>query len=359
MRVLNIQLDGKLPNLALMKIGHWHLSRGDDVEYSRSWKRDLFDVRPDRVYISSIFKFSQVRLMQAMHAFPDAIVGGTGTPFTRTVEEMIGANDNEYEHYDYSGYKDFKWSIGYTQRGCRMAGPRSVCRNFCVVPTKEGFVKPLNSIERIWRGGKHPRKIHILDNDFFGNPEWRERISEIRDGDFRVCLSQGINVRLINAEAAKALTTIQYRNGDFNERQLYTAWDNFGDEKVFFKGVQLLADAGIPGKHLMAYMLIGCDPAETWDRIWYRFTKMVEREILPYPMVFNRTPELLCFQRWCNSGLYRRYSWGDYIRETKSAASVEAWKPYADRLAIALPRSAVAARRFHAEPQALDTHELP
>lgn len=338
MHVLAIQLDGALPNMALMKLGHWHLSRGDTVEHARSWKRDLFDRRPDRVYISAIFSFSQVRLMQAMHAFPDAIVGGTGTPFKHTVEEIIG--EPVYENYDYSGDPDFRESIGYAARGCRMATPKSVCRNFCVVPDKEGKPYSVNTIAAIWRGKPFPKKLHLLDNDFFGNPQWRERIAEIKDGGFKVCLSQGINVRLLNEASAAAVATIQYRNTEFNERRLYTAWDNFGDEGVFFRGVDMLERNGVPSKHLMAYMLIGCDPEETWGRIWHRFTKMVEREILPYPMVFNRArKDLVCFQRWVITGYYRAKAWGDYERETQSPESVEAWKPYAERLEAALPRS--------------------
>jgi len=60
-----------------------------------------------------------------------------------------------------------------------------------------------------------------------------------------VCFSQGINSRLINDEAAEALATIQYRNTKFNERKLYTAWDNIGEERVFFNGVEKLERAGI------------------------------------------------------------------------------------------------------------------
>lgn len=338
MHVLNIQLDGKLPNLALMKIGHWHLARGDTVEYSRSYQRDLFDRRPDRVYISCIFDFTQIKLMKAMHAFPDAIVGGTGTPFKkRTVEEMIG--EPVYEHHDYSGDPDFKESIGYAMRGCRMATPNSICRNFCVVPDKEGRPYSVNTIASIWRGEPYPRKLHLLDNDFFGNPEWRERIAEIRDGDFKICMSQGINTRLLNEEAAKALATIEYRDDSFSSRRLYTAWDNYGDAGKFFRGVDMLERNGIPSKHLMAYMLIGSDPEETWGRIWERFTKMVEREILPYPMVFKRSrTDLKCFQRYVIRGFYRWKPWDEYERETKLPESVEAWKPYAERLAAMMPK---------------------
>lgn len=50
-------------------------------------------------------------------------------------------------------------------------------------------------------------------------------------------------------------------------------------------------------------MLIGFDKNETWDRIWYRFKLMVERDIEPYPMVFHQhgqkpRVDLKCFQRW-------------------------------------------------------------
>jgi hypothetical protein len=58
----------------------------------------------------------------------------------------------------------------------------------------------------------------------------------------------------------------------------------------------------------MAYMLIGYDKNETWDRIWHRFTRMVERGISPYPMVYDRKRrDLKCFQRWVivMGGMYR------------------------------------------------------
>jgi hypothetical protein len=44
-------------------------------------------------------------------------------------------------------------------------------------------------------------------------------------------------------------------------------------------------------------------------------------------MVFDRKrADLLCFQRWVITGLYRIVPWGDYERETKSPESVRAWE---------------------------------
>lgn len=317
MNVRLTQIDGALPNLALMKLAAWHRAHGDDVFVTRDVERGLFEPEYGRVYGSAIFDFSRERLDRFTRAWPSATVGGTGTGTPVTVESITG----DFESIDYSGYPDFKESIGFTQRGCRLK-----CK-FCVVPTKEGKPRSAATIAAIWRGPPHPKKLHLLDNDFFGNPEWRERIAEIRDGGFKVCLSQGINVRLIHDEGAAALASIEYRDTKFQERRLYTAWDNLGDEMVFFRGVDTLERNGVPAKNLMAYMLIGYDPLETWGRIWHRFNRMVERGIKPYPMVYNRKrADLLAFQRWVVTGLYRIVPWGDYERETKSAESVAAWR---------------------------------
>lgn len=320
MNVRLTQLDGALPNLALMSLAHWHKLRGDRVTVTRDIERDLFEPEYGQVYGSAIFDFSAARVDRFMRAWPGAIVGGTGTTSAATISDITGPL---HSGVDYSGYPEFAESIGFTQRGCRLK-----CK-FCVVPKKEGRNHRVDSIWGIWRGDPHPKKLHLLDNDFFGQPDgfWRQAITDIRTGGFKVCLSQGINVRLINDEAAAALATIEYRNTKFNERKLYTAWDNFGDERIFFTGVDTLERAGIPPKHLMAYMLIGYDKAETWGRIWHRFNRMVDRGIEPYPMVYNRSrKDLLCFQRWVITGLYRIVEWGDYERSTKSRESVEAWE---------------------------------
>ena len=140
----------------------------------------------------------------------------------------------------------------------------------------------------------------------------RVRLTQI-DGKFKVCLNQGINVRLIDDEAAEALASIEYRNMKFNRRYIYTAWDNLRDENIFFRGVDRLERAGIPGKNIMAYMLIGYDPDETMDRIFHRVSRMTERGIMPYPMVYdNARKDLKAFQRWMVTGLYRAVPWKDY-----------------------------------------------
>lgn len=317
MRVRITQIDGKLPNLALMRISAFHRQQGHEIHFTRDVERGLFEKEYDAVYGSCIFRFSEHRLDRFMKAFPDAIVGGTGSFSTTQVEDIVMGDVS----LDYTLYPEFTGSIGFTQRGCRLS-----CK-FCVVPQKEGKNRSVHTIGEIWRREPYPKHIHLLDNDFFGQSLWRERCQELIDGKFKVCFNQGINVRLMNAEACEALKRLDYRDDQFKVKRLYTAWDNLRDEKIFFNGVDLLNSYGIPPKHLMAYMLIGYDIEETWDRIWYRFNRMVELGISPYPMVYDRKrTDLLSFQRWVITGIYRFVKWDEYKRSTKGKDCNEAYE---------------------------------
>jgi len=189
------------------------------------------------------------------------------------------------------------------------------------VPKKEGKPLSVNTIYHIWRGHNHKRQLHLLDNDFFGQPEdqWRARLDEIRTGNFAVCFNQGLNIRLITEATAEALSTVRYRDDSFKRRRLYTAWDNLKDEGVFFRGVDTLQRAGIQPRHLMAYMLVGYDPRETMDSVLYRFHRMTALGIRPYPMVYDRSKTVLRhFQRWANTGLYRAVKWEDYVPNARA-----------------------------------------
>lgn len=297
------QLDGKLPNLALMRLSSWHKAQGHTVHFYRTPHRRLDEPTYEHVYGSAIFKFSDRQIEAFQREFPEAIIGGTGTTSRAQVEDIIG----DHAGLDYEPWPDFTASIGFTQRGCRLS-----CK-FCVVPGKEGKPRSVATIHDIWRGEPWPKRLHLLDNDFFGADGWQDRIAEIREGGFKVSFNQGINVRAMTPAVAAALASVQYRDDQFTRSRLYTAWDNLKDEAMFFRGVDMLEEAGVPPHHLMTFMLIGFDKRETWDRIWHRFNRMVERGIQPYPMVFDPTrTDLKRWQRWVVRGLYRHTSWAEY-----------------------------------------------
>lgn len=76
MRVLLLQLDGKLPNIALMRIAAHHREFGDTIEFRqtpnlRAIEPELWE-KPDRVYASLIFTRSRPLSDRLLHVRPDA-----------------------------------------------------------------------------------------------------------------------------------------------------------------------------------------------------------------------------------------------------------------------------------------------
>jgi hypothetical protein len=317
MRVLLLQLDGKLPNLALMRISAHHRARGDDVTLRqcknpkamtalgvRFTGRDSFLDKFDKVYASLIFTKSRPIVTELLLARPDAVIGGTGYNLVATLQ-AVGILTTAL---DYSIYPLFTQSLGFTQRGCTLS-----CE-FCVVPTKEGKARPEATIAEIYRGEPHPRELLLLDNDFFAraNP-WRDRIAEIIDGDFKVSFNQGINARFLNDESAAAIASVKYYDDSMTVRRIYTAWDNRKDERTLFRGLEALTRHGVKPDHIMVYMLIGYWEGETVDDWLYRQKKLREFGCRPYPMPYVRNQLTLGFQRWCIGAYDKTIPWREWL----------------------------------------------
>jgi hypothetical protein len=321
MNVLLCQIDGKIPNLALMRIATHHRRLGDNVElcHGAAFERGLFDVEPDKVYGSIIFRKSIPVAERLMKRFSRVITGGTGVdpvrkgevvPLTTALHTQVTAVEQHgitvgesATDLDYSFYPRYDASLGFTQRGCRLA-----C-DFCCVRVKEGAIKETQSVYSIWRGEGHPKHLHLLDNDFFGQPHWRERISEIREGGFKVSFNQGINARFLTDEAAEAIASLDYRDDSMQAKRIYTAWDNLKDEKRLFDGLNRLVKYGVKPDHIMVYILCGYWSGETTEDRLYRIEKLLDFGARPYPMPYVRTPELVGLQRWAIGAYAKRVPW--------------------------------------------------
>lgn len=314
MKILLFQLDGALPNLALMRLAAYHRALGDEVELRRGLNparpMEYLSLSADRVYASCIFERTRPIAEFLRTMYPQVILGGTGvdgstgnpplSPTTTVNLEQMGIP----EATDYSIYPEFPHSIGFTQRGCRLK-----CK-FCVVPRKEGAVREVSTVADIWRGEPWPKHVLLLDNDFFGQANWRDRITEIREGGFKVCFSQGINARFLDDDAAKAIASVRYYDNKFATRRIYTAWDNRKDEARLFAGLERLASAGVRPEHIMVYMLIGYwNGPKLHADDFHRHQRLREFGCLPYPMPYARTRELVGFQRWIVGAYDKRVPW--------------------------------------------------
>lgn len=326
--------DGGLPNLALMRLGAWFKACGHHVRLlHRPEEHPRGQRYPSMTFGSSIFSYS-ARQRARWDAWGPVWWGGTGVNVTSSLTELNDEVDWDSIAPDYSLYPGFSASLGFLTRGCRLR-----C-GFCVVPRKEGKPHAVAGVHDVWRGAPHPRHLHLLDNDAFAptlRGHWLEAVREMREGCFRVCFSQGLNLRLVDDESAAAVASLHYTGHCFTKRRLFTAWDNLGDEAVFRQGIATFARAGVPARHLTVYMLIGYDARETWDDILYRFMELVAMGCEPFPMVYDRAarPDLCAFQRWALRHLWRVLPFPLYAIDGKDdvrltpaarAAAAAAWK---------------------------------
>lgn len=285
MKIGIIQVDGKWPNLALMKISTWHKQQGDQVE----WFQPIIANTYDKVYASKIFNNTP-----DYHYMPKGTTrGGTGYDlFSHLPQEIENCRP------DYTLYPDWGKAIGYTTRGCVRTCP------FCVVPQKEGGITVVGDIYDFWVKQK---EIVLLDNNLTAAPfeHFKRIIKQINEHSLMVEFSQGLDIRLINDEHCKLLKTVRMK------KQLHFAWDNIDDEDVVIKGIARLKRYFHPDR-LSFYVLIGYNTKPEEDL--YRVEKLRSLGVDSFVMPYNKAdPYQRSFARWVNhKAVFNSVSWGEY-----------------------------------------------
>ena len=293
MKIALYDVDSKIPNLALMKLTRFYHDRDDDV-VSFDPKFPLEHGTFDKVYASKVFKFSPTFDLD-----PERMtIGGTGWDLTTVLPPGIEALQP-----DYTLYPDFDGNIGFAMRGCRFR-----CK-FCVVPQKEGRPRSNNAIADLLVNDSD--FLYLLDNDFFGNPEWAERIKEIRDLDLRVNFSQGLNIRIITNEQCKALASVRFVNSSGKYKMVTFAWDQPKDERLIYRGIERCKTAGIKPWMMQFFVLIGFDSTPEEDL--HRVQSILAVGADPYAMPYDKAdPYQKAFARWVNRRLCKTVPWEDY-----------------------------------------------
>jgi hypothetical protein len=270
--------DSAIPNLALMKIARFELDRGNRVVAYDPLFRDTYD----RIYASKVFSTSEIESYDPERM----IIGGSGWD-----EKVKLPSHIESLQPSYHLYPDFKGNIGFAMRGCRYR-----C-DFCAVPRKEGHAHSVGDIEPMLVNKSD--FLVLLDNDFFGNPFWRECLMEIWALDLTVNFSQGINIRILSEEQAAALAKTKFSNLHRTRGQFHFAWDQPKDERLIRRGIQRCFDAGIKPWRMACYVLIGFNSSPDEDE--HRVLTLKGLGIDPYAMPLDREdPYQQDFARWVN-----------------------------------------------------------
>lgn len=309
MNVLFFAIGGRMDNLAGMRaaahyraLGHrFTLRRVGNV---RAVEPMLDDPKWDLVLASTIFEDMRPVAQRVVDIYPGAVIGGTGWRIESSLSEIGIDPDGPVDYSDSLQ----SYSLGFAMRGCRLK-----CR-FCVVPRKEGKARSASTIAGIWRGDPWPRHIVLLDNDFFGNPEWPSLVDELNAGRFKVDFCQGINARFLDDETAAAIASVDYRAAPRMEtRRIRTAWDGRKDEKRLFAGLEALVTHGVKPDHIEVYMLIGEEAGETHADRDYRRARLREFGCRPYPMPYRRDdPDVCWFQGWVIGAYDKSIPWEEW-----------------------------------------------
>ncbi|MGI9463610.1 MAG: hypothetical protein ACR2OM_06710 [Aestuariivirgaceae bacterium] len=305
MEIALYDVDSKIPNLALMKLSRFHKEKGDRVALFDPLWTPIYD----KIYASAIFDFSDKSLID-----PDQMeVGGTGWDKKKALPDEVEALQPDYSLYGYPH------NIGFTMRGCRFR-----CK-FCVVPEKEGQPYSNNTIEEIWQQ-RDSDFVVLLDNDFFGNPEWQARIVEMRKHDLRISFSQGLNIRIITDEQAEALASVNFRSLGGEKKQVHFAWDQWGKgtEKLIDQGFERVTRAGVKPYQMAFFVLIGWKTTEEQDL--YRIDKLHGMGCDVFVMPYNRKdPYQQALTRWNNGHAWRNVKWADYKMGAWDAVKTKAY----------------------------------
>lgn len=298
-----IDLDGKIPNLALMKLSTHFKSQGCNVILN-----DFTPDQVDEVHCSVIFTKNRNKALALAEKFPNIHFGGTGYDLTTILPSEVEACLPDFDLYQVKDlYPRVKGimkqetrvakvqtlldaGIGFTTRGCIRK-----C-DFCFVPKKEGKLHQVGEIGDLIN--PRSKNVIILDNNFTADPDVLEKLAEIKARDLTIDITQGIDVRLMSPEIAKALSEVKHL------RHLHYAWDLMPFEHKVMDGIGILSKYVKVWRHL-CFMLVGFDTS--FEEDMYRLRKIAELGVSPYAMIFNQSTDLRLkhFARWVNGRIYK------------------------------------------------------
>lgn len=277
MNVLLIDIDSKMPNLALMKLSTYHKAQGDDVSFNNTDD-------PDIVYASVVFSKNKHLVDGLKFYYPSSkiIIGGSGYSLSSKLKDEI-----EFIKPDYSLYPDMDYSLGYMTRGCN--------RNcsFCIVPQKEGqFTHWQHPSE--WHNQAFNKIVFLDNNILFSKNEFEEAVLFSNNLSLDVWFTQGLDLRLIDEKDLKLLAEMK-RTHNIN-----FAWDNIKDEKLIIEKIKLIGDS-LSLRQVQFYVYVDSD--QDFDSGLYRCRKLKELGTNAFVMLnqnTKRTQRLKDLARWAN-----------------------------------------------------------
>ncbi|MFW6311209.1 MAG: hypothetical protein ACOC1K_03130 [Nanoarchaeota archaeon] len=202
MKILLLDVDSKIPNLALMKLSSFYKKQKCIVDfkklnysgYPKQKKLTVIDAREyDKVLGSIIFTVNKNTVK--VENCDKVSFGGTGIDINKKLPPEI---DELPE--DYSLYPNTDTSYGFITRGCIRD-----CY-FCFVPKKEGMIYKYREPEQII---KHS-KVEFLDNNILAWKNHLQILQWLVDKKVKYTFKQGLDLRVLTENNARLLSESRY-----------------------------------------------------------------------------------------------------------------------------------------------------
>ena len=291
MKIGLIGIDSDYPNLALMKISTFHKKMGDEVEWYTPFERY------DKVYAAKVFSYTPDYgyYINADHVE----YGGTGIDIQKKLPKEIDKCTPDY--FLYPSIND-KTAYGFLTRGC----PNN-CK-WCVVPKKEGGIKPYMDVEEIAIEGRN--NLILMDNNVLASDYGLEQIEKIVRLKLRVDFNQGLDARLVTDDIASLLAKVKWI------RRIRFGCDTPGQIDECERAINLIRSHGYKGEFFLYCILM--ELKESYQRInyWKKYKKVLPHA-QPYRSLTDRTQIVPQWQidmaRWTDrKEIYRTCDFYDF-----------------------------------------------
>jgi len=241
MKILLVDVDSKIPNVALQKLQFYYEQQGDKVCCIRDKSLLPFVDVYDKIYVSCVFDYNKHRCKKWEGI---AEIGGSGYSVTKKLPPEIEKVKP-------------RRNIGFTTRGC--------VRNcsWCIVQQKEGKIRVTGDIYDIWDG--KAKTITLLDNNILGLPKQFFKLSrQIKKEKLKVDFNSGFDHRLLTDELWKEMITLQYwadwggtTKGSIAKIRL--AFDHISYKKSVRRALKIMQRHGLRNWQTRWYIYVGTD----------------------------------------------------------------------------------------------------
>lgn len=281
MNVLLIDIDSKIPNLALKKLERYYLDKGAQV----LWDMPLFAKWADVIYVSCIFSWNRDKCKE-WEMYPHSWIGGTGYDLDITLHEDI---ERVKPHIN----------LGFTTRGCIRK-----C-DFCIVPKKEGGIRIVGHLLDLW--DDHSDLITVLDNNILALPEHFKFICrQAQEYKLRVDFNQGLDHRLLTDNVVATMKRTRHK-GEY--RFAFDHPDMIDSVKY---ALRLLQNHGI--KRTFWYVLVGYNT--TLDEDLFRLNYLRVRKQTVFVQRYNKCKDRLRLSQWANQhNVFRAMTYWQFLKK--------------------------------------------